>query len=352
MRTEVLPAESAEEIAATVAAAARILAAGGLIAVPTETVYGIAANADDPAAVARLRALKGRDGDKPFTIACASADAARARAAPLLPAADRLARRYWPGPLTLIVAAPGGGDVGLRVPGDATTRAILERAGVAAALPSANPAGLPPALDAAGVLEYFRGAIDALVAGRRAPIGEPSTIVRVTRDGVELVRRGFLTEQDVMRSAMWNVLFVCSGNTCRSPMAEALLKQQLAARLKCAPGELAKQGYVISSAGLHAMPGQAASPGARAEMAERKLDLSPHRSRRLTRDLLDEQHVVYALTESLVEDLRAIALRPERIRHIDAEGRDVVDPFGGTEQDYKACAVQIDACVARIAEER
>lgn len=330
--------------------AALRLRAGGLVALPTETVYGIAACADSAAAVERLRALKGRDAAQPFTLACPTRELAFARAASVPLTAQRLADRYWPGPLTLVLPAADGETIGLRVPAPMTTRRVLELAGCGAWLPSANPAGEPPAVDAAGVLAYFDGRIDAIVDGGRAPIGQASTIVRCERARLEVLRTGLLGADDVMRVAQRRVLFVCSGNTCRSPMAAALLRRALARKLGVQPHELDAAGYVIGSAGLHAATGDPVSSGARVAMSQRGIDVAAHRARRLSPELLAAQDHVFVMTNRLLHELRRLAPHPERVRLVDENGGDVVDPYGGSDAEYEACAIELDGKIARIAE--
>lgn len=330
------------------ARAAGLLARGGIVALPTETVYGVGVRADDEAAVARLRQLKGREADKPFTLVLPDMVSSFALARQVSAAGRRLAKRFWPGPLTLVVEALQGGSVGLRVPGNDVTRAVLAQVGAPIALPSANPAGDPPACDAEQVLAYFAGHIDAVLDDGRVPIGEPSTVVDVRGLAPRVLRAGFLSENDIRRAAITSILFVCSGNTCRSPMAAALARSALAQRLGTTVAELPAAGYRIASAGMYAGAGQAASAGARAAMDARQIDLSTHRSQPLTDALLAEQDRVYVMTGSLLAAVREVAPDPQRIEHIDPNRRDVSDPFGGSNEVYERCAHELEAKVARV----
>lgn len=189
--------------------AARRLAAGELVAFPTETVYGLGARADDDAAVAQVFAAKGRPVDHPLIVHVADAAAAAHFAARLDTLAARLMAAFWPGPLTLIVprragvasAAAGGQDsIGLRCPAHAVARELLRRAaargvpGVAA--PSANRFGRLSPTTAAHVEAEFGPAL-AVLDGGACPVGIESTIVDLTRGVPVLLRPGMLTPQRI-----------------------------------------------------------------------------------------------------------------------------------------------------------
>jgi L-threonylcarbamoyladenylate synthase len=166
---------------------ASLLHDGRLVAFPTETVYGLGARADCPAAMDRLYEVKGRVPEKKSTLLVASVEEARAYAV-FDAGADALAREFWPGPLTLVLPDGRGGDVGLRCPDHADTRAMLGLVGAPVAVPSANPAGEPPASCAAQVLDYFDGRIAAVLDGGTSQIGAASCVVRLSAAGLEVLR--------------------------------------------------------------------------------------------------------------------------------------------------------------------
>lgn len=176
------------------------LRAGGLVAIPTETVYGLAGDASRPESVARIFALKGRPADHPLIVHVASLEAARAWSSRWPEAAERLGRAFWPGPLTLIVpkapavldAVTGGqSSVGLRVPAHPLTRALLDTFGGGLAAPSANRFGRVSPTTAQHVLDEFRAIDDLLVLdGGACEVGVESTIVDVTGARARILRPG------------------------------------------------------------------------------------------------------------------------------------------------------------------
>jgi len=184
---------------AVVAAAVRELASGGLVALPTETFYGLAARADDERALARLDGLKGREGAGPLLLLVADGTMAAALARALPPAFAALAAAFWPGPLTLVLPARAGlpaavrgptGGVGLRVPGLALPRAIARGLGGAITGTSANRHGVPPATTAAAVAAAFPEGLALVLDGGACPGGAPSTLLDLTGPRPRLLREG------------------------------------------------------------------------------------------------------------------------------------------------------------------
>lgn len=194
------------ELWATIGAA---LAADGLLLVPTETVYGVAAAALRPAAVAALKRVKGRESGKPLQLLVPSPDAARDLAAAWPAAAARLAEAGWPGPLTLVVPAgdrvpadlvAADGTVGLRCPDHPLLCELMRRHGPLAAS-SANRPGEPPARDATEACAALGEQVSLTLDGGPVSGGQPSTVVSVTAAGVRVLRAGAWSEEEVRRVA-------------------------------------------------------------------------------------------------------------------------------------------------------
>lgn len=182
--------------------AAEALGRGQVVCFPTETTYGLAVDIRDRAALARLAAIKGRDASSPFGLIAPTVEVAIALAREWPAKAEALARKHWPGPLTLIVPArddlpaeivgPSGG-VGIRVSSHPWASAIATAHGVAITATSANPAGQPPALSVAAARAYFGSDVDLYVDGGPCESVSASTVARIEPDGsVTVLRQGVL----------------------------------------------------------------------------------------------------------------------------------------------------------------
>ena len=185
--------------------AARILRGGGVVALPTETIYGLAANGLDAAAVGRLFAIKGRPPEKPISLlVCAGMDLNRL-CANIPDEARLLMERFWPGPLTIVlksshlipdVVTAGSGTVGLRSPRHALTEQILQAANLPLAAPSANLSGAASPTTAAEVLAALDGDIDAIVDGGQTELGVASTVLDMTGTP-KIIRLGGLRVEEI-----------------------------------------------------------------------------------------------------------------------------------------------------------
>jgi tRNA threonylcarbamoyl adenosine modification protein (Sua5/YciO/YrdC/YwlC family) len=246
--------------------AAKALAGGDLIVFPTETVYGVGASAVNAEAIAQLSQLKSRSPDKPFTLHLADPSEAERYAGPLPLVAQRLIRKAWPGPLTIVApdarptrAGPAGlveeaiyyqGTVGLRCPRGAVVQAILSAAGVPVAGSSANLGGRPAPRNAREALASLEGKVALVVDAGPTMYAVASTVVRVGADGSwEVLREGVIPLRRLKRLVRTRILFVCSGNLCRSPMAAGLAARLLANRMGCDPAALPEHGVEVEIAG-------------------------------------------------------------------------------------------------------
>jgi L-threonylcarbamoyladenylate synthase len=345
MKTEVLKLEGASSDADKIRHAARLLQAGALVAFPTDTVYGLGADARNPEAIKLLIDAKGRPPDKPFALLVPSLAEAEKITGGFSRVARKLARLYWPGPLTLVVKRQDGSATGLRLPEHPVTRALLAQCGFALATPSANRSGNRDPRTVEEVLAEMDGRIPLILDGGPAWQGRPSTVALI--DGTEppkVQREGAVSEEQLLEAAQLTVLFVCTGNTCRSPMAEALCREIVKVRAR------PHLHYRVLSAGTRAIEGGGADPMALEVMREIHLDLGEHKTQALNPRLLDVADWIFTMTRAHRESI--LELMPEcrdRIRLLSERGQDIPDPASKSLDHYRYIRARLAHDVAEAA---
>jgi protein-tyrosine phosphatase len=343
-----------------------ILARGGLVAMPTETVYGVAARADLPSALDALRSWKGRPKDMALTWHVGSL-AALEQEGHLTPRVRRLVDRYWPGPLTLVLpGVPRGlepisrdGWIGVRFPAHRATADIIARLPFPVVMSSANRHGVPPATTAMAVSRFDSTdgpdpmqapaagdgtefdlhsgpCLELLLDGGPARLAESSCVLQIGDGHFKVLREGLIGIEQLRAAAGLRLGFACTGNTCRSPMAEAWARKRIAEELKIAEVRLSEFGFAVESMGVQASHGQPASKLSIQVMRELGVDLARHRSRAAMSNDLPSFDRLYGLTRAHVDSL-VLALPPGRMHRVellDPSGADIPDPIGGTRDDY------------------
>lgn len=356
----VIDARAADDLRDVVHRAVQAVTEGQLVVFPTETVYGVAARALDDRAVERLLRLKNRQKGHPLTLAIRGAEEAGDYVPDLSPLAERFARRCWPGPVTLVVdnshpdslvrqlpesvqqAVSPSGQVGLRVPGDQIILATLHMVAGPLVLSSANREGQPEATTAPRAVEALGDEVDLVLDDGPSRFGQASSVVSVQGSRYEILRSGVVPEQTLARLATRLVLFVCTGNTCRSPMAETLCRQMLADRLGCKEDELEDRGVMVASAGMASVRGGRASEHSADVMAQMGLDLSRHQTQPLTETLVRDADAIYTMTRA---HRQGITMQwpgaAQRTHLLSVDGSDISDPIGGPLERYERCAAQM-----------
>lgn len=181
--------------------AGRIICEGGLVAFPTETVYGLAADATNPAAIERLNRVKGRPPEKPYSIHLYETAQMAAFVDTIPPLAQRLMDRFWPGPLTIVLPSKDKGRVGFRLPSHPVAQALLRRCRRPVVAPSANRSGFPPPTDATEAIEALDGQVNCVLDAGPTPIGRESTVVSVAGGRLEMLREGAIA-LEALRAAV------------------------------------------------------------------------------------------------------------------------------------------------------
>ena len=221
-----------------------IMRGGGLVAVPTETVYGLAGNGLDEKAVAEIYEVKGRPEVKPLSLMVHDAASMERYCENVPPQAYTLAKKFWPGPLTIVMKAKpcvpeivraGGETVGLRCPDHPLTLELLEKSGVPFAAPSANPSGEPSPKNADSVLKYFNGKIDAVLDGGECGIGCESTLIDLSRTPYRILRQGALPADEIADALVdsMKIIGITGGTGCGKTTALNELERRGALLIDC-----------------------------------------------------------------------------------------------------------------------
>lgn len=209
MKTDIIKVDVNSPEPELIRAAGGIIMRGGLVGFPTETVYGLAADAFNEHAVRRIFEVKGRPINNPLPVQVFSAEQVSELTADIPVAAERLMARFFPGPLTIVFRASSAvseiitaetGKVGIRMPDHAVTLAFLRACGTPIVAPSANPSGAPAPSSAEEVLSYFDGTIDAVLDAGPSLIKIASTVVDITESEVEILRQGAIPRELIMRA--------------------------------------------------------------------------------------------------------------------------------------------------------
>ena len=193
---QILTLDPAHPDHAAIQTAVDTLSLGHLVVLPTETVYGLAADPGVPGAKEKIFEAKRRPRDKAITLMAASLDSIREDNAKLGDLGQRLAESFWPGPLTMVLETPRGYE-GYRIPDSAIAKVLLEKAGRLLAVTSANLSGRAPACTAGEAIKQVGPSVAMVLDGGPSPGTDPSTVVRVVKNGVEILREGAISKEEL-----------------------------------------------------------------------------------------------------------------------------------------------------------
>jgi L-threonylcarbamoyladenylate synthase len=364
MKTKVLKIDAAKIDSARIDEAVEVIDSGGLVAFPTETVYGIACRVKSDT-LSRLDSLKGRTADKYYTLHIGQKSDVGNYVPTIGLKAQKLIQNAWPGPLTIVFELNENDidkqrknfeedvfrslyknhSIGIRCPDNAIATMLLQQTSKPVVVPSANITDNPPAVDAAQVLDQLSDRIDLLLDAGPCKYKKSSTVVKIGKKGMKILRPGVYSQAELETLSEVKILFVCTGNTCRSPMAEGIFRKYLAEKLQCNVDDLDKMGYKVNSAGIIGSSGFPASAGAVTACAAMGVDIKAHRNKALSKELIEESDIVFAM-EQIHRD-RVIALEPKAANKclLLAGDTGVPDPIGQPQQFYNNCAKLIERAI-------
>ncbi|MFC1809656.1 L-threonylcarbamoyladenylate synthase [Candidatus Omnitrophota bacterium] len=314
-----------------------LLNQGAIIAFPTETVYGIGCLIDKQNAIDKIYAIKDRESTKPLSLHISSPEVVNKYIDNFPPYFERFVQEFWPGPVTGILFNQENKTVGFRYPDSEVALQLIAACGGEIFATSANVSGKTSPISAEDVLKHFSDVVEILIDDGPTRYQTDSTVVLLNHNNGDIVRKG-ARAQDVVNffqkskepaeenNKKRHVLFVCTGNTCRSPMGEVWLKSYLKSVHK-------EHLFHIESCGIYACDGMSASSGSVDRMQQEGIDLSLHKSQTVSRSMVERANIIFCMSYAHKKEI--LNIMPE------AESKVIVlnvdDPIGLGGQVYDNC---------------
>lgn len=329
---------------------ARIIRKGGLVIFPTETVYGIAADLSNPKAMERLKKIKHRGEDKPFSVLISQVGLISNYTSMTDPLLYKMISAYWPGPLTVVVPSrEEGKTIGVRMPDHAIALRLVQESQCTIAAPSANITGKEPPKTCEEALSDFDGLVEAAIDGGESKYGLGSSVVDLTKGKPLVLRDGVINQSDVDKIAGKTIiLFVCTGNSCRSVMAEYLLKKLVQGR----------RDVEVHSAGTSVFIQSMASRETISVLSDEGINAAGHISQPISTILLKKADLIFVMTGQhrmqVLDRVPQVEKRVYLLREfakITASSQaelDIPDPIGKSHEAYKECKEIIKDSVGKI----